>query len=155
MGMFDSFNIASTGLTAQRLRMDLISSNIANANTTRTPEGDGPYVRKRAIFAPINIRPNYKSPLVPDRIHHGEGQGVRVVKIDNDKEPFKMVYDPTHPDAINTGPEKGYVKMPNVNVVMEMTDLISASRSYEANVMIVNNAKTMFGKALEIGRITG
>jgi flagellar basal-body rod protein FlgC len=66
-----------------------------------------------------------------------------------------MVYDPTHPDAINTGPEKGYVKMPNVNVVMEMTDLISASRSYEANVMIVNNAKSMFGKALEIGRITG
>ena len=152
MGMFDSFNIASTGLTAQRLRMDLISSNIANANTTRTPEG-GPYVRKRAIFTPVNIRPNYKSPLVPDRIHHGVGKGVRIVKIENDKAPLKMVFDPEHPDAIKTGPKKGYVEMPNVNVVVEMTDLISASRSYEANVMMVNNAKSMFNKALEIGRI--
>jgi len=151
MGMFDSFNIASTGLTSQRLRMDLISNNIANAGTTRTPEG-GPYCRKRAIFAPINIRPNYKSPLVPERIEAGIGRGVRVVKIEDDKEPFRLVYDPTHPDAIKTGPKLGYVEMPNVNVVMEMTDLISASRSYEANVMLVNNAKSMFSKALEIGR---
>jgi len=151
MGMFDSFNIASTGLTAQRLRMDLISGNIANANTTRTPEG-GPYVRKRAIFAPVNIRPNYKSPLVPERIDHGSGMGVRVVKIEDDKEPLRLVYDPDHPDAIKTGPQKGYVQMPNVNIVMEMTDLISASRSYEANIMMVNNAKSMYNKALEIGR---
>ncbi|HOO73368.1 MAG TPA: flagellar basal body rod protein FlgC [Spirochaetota bacterium] len=151
MAMFDSFNIAATGLTAQRLRMDLISNNISNATTTRTPEG-GPYCRKRAIFAPVNVRPNYKSPLVPGRIEHGDGRGVRVVKIENDKEPFRLVYDPTHPDAIKTGPQKGYVEMPNVNIVMEMTDLISASRSYEANVMMVNNARTMFSKALEIGR---
>ena len=74
MGMFDSFNISSTGLTAQRLRMDVISDNIANATTTRTPEGDGPFVRKRAIFAPVNIRPKYKSPLVPDRIDSGIGK---------------------------------------------------------------------------------
>ena len=153
MGMFDSFNIAATGLTAQRLSMDLISNNIANATTTRTPEG-GPYVRKRAIFAPINIRPNYKSPLVPERIDHGIGRGVRIVKIENDKEPFRLTYDPTHPDAIKTGPQKGYVQMPNVNIVMEMTDLISASRSYEANIQMVNNAKSMFNKALELGRGT-
>ena len=152
MAMFDSFNIAATGLTAQRLRMDLISNNISNATTTRTPEG-GPYCRKRAIFAPLNVRPNYKSPLVPGRIEHGDGRGVRVVKIENDKEPFRLVYDPTHPDSIKTGPQKGYVEMPNVNIVMEMTDLISASRSYEANVMMVNNARTMFSKALEIGRV--
>lgn len=152
MGMFDSFNIASTGLTAQRLRMDLISGNIANAGTTRTPEG-GPYQRKRAIFAPVNIRPNYKSPLVPDRISHGQGKGVRVVKIEEDKKPFRLVYDPTHPDAIKIGPKKGYVEMPNVNVVTEMTDMISASRSYEANVMMVNNTKSMFNKALELGRV--
>jgi len=152
MGMFDSFNISATGLTAQRLRMDVISDNVANATTTRTPEGDGPYVRKRAIFAPVNIRPKYKSPLVPDRIDSGVGQGVRVVKIEEDSSPLRLVYDPSHPDAIQTGPEKGYVRMPNVNVVTEMTDLISASRSYEANVMLVNNAKTMFSKALEIGR---
>lgn len=151
MGMFNSFNIASTGLTAQRLRMDLISSNIANSTTTRTPEG-GAYRRKRAIFAPVNIRPFYKSPLVPDRVGHGEGKGVRVIKIEEDKEPFRLVYDPTHPDAINTGPKKGYVEMPNVNVVMEMTDMVSASRSYEANVTMINNTKSMFTKALEIGR---
>ncbi len=152
MGMFDSFNIASTGLTAQRLRMDLISGNIANAGTTRTPEGDGPYRRKRAIFAPVNVRPFYKSPLVPDRVDHGTGQGVRIVKIEDDKSPLRLVYDPDHPDAIKTGPKKGYVEMPNVTVVTEMTDLISASRSYEANVMMVNNAKSMYSKALEIGK---
>jgi len=151
MGMFSSFNIASTGLTAQRLRMDLISSNIANATTTRTPEG-GPYKRKRAIFQPVNIRPFYKSPMVPGRVQHGEAKGVRVVKIEEDKEPFRLVYDPTHPDSIKTGPKKGYVEMPNVNVVMEMTDLVSASRSYEANVSMINNTKSMFAKALEIGR---
>jgi flagellar basal-body rod protein FlgC len=154
MGMFDSFNIASTGLTAQRLRMDLISNNIANATTTRTTEG-GPYRRKRAIFTPVNIRPFYKSPLVPDRINHGTGKGVRIVKIEGDKTPFRLVYDPHHPDAIKTGPKKGYVEMPNVNVVTEMTDLISASRSYEANVMMVNNAKAMYNRALEIGRNAG
>ena len=154
MGMFDSFNIASTGLTAQRLRMDLISSNIANATTTRTPEG-GPYRRKRAIFSPVNIRPFYKSPLVPGRIEHGAGRGVRVVKIEGDSKPFRLVYDPSHPDAIKIGPKKGYVEMPNVNIVMEMTDLISASRSYEANIMMINNAKSMFSKALELGRAGG
>ncbi|MGV7931006.1 MAG: flagellar basal body rod protein FlgC [Spirochaetota bacterium] len=151
MGMFDAFNISATGLTAQRLRMDVISSNVANATTTRTPEG-GPYKRQRAIFAPVNIRPFYKSALVPSRIEHGVGQGVRVVKIEQDTEPFRLTYDPTHPDAIKIGPRKGYVEMPNVNIVMEMTDLISASRSYEANVTMVNNARSMYMKALEIGR---
>ena len=151
MGMFDAFNISATGLTAQRLRMDVISSNVANATTTRTPEG-GPYKRQRAIFAPVNIRPFYKSALVPSRIEHGGGQGGRVVKIEQDAEPFRLTYDPTHPDAIKIGPRKGYVEMPNVNIVMEMTDLISASRSYEANVTMVNNARSMYMKALEIGR---
>jgi flagellar basal-body rod protein FlgC len=149
--MFTGFNIAATGLTAQRLRMDLISSNIANATTTRTPEG-GPYRRKRAIFSPVNIRPNYRSPLVPDRIHHGSGQGVRVVKIEDDMSPFRLVYDPTHPDAVKTGPKMGYVEMPNINMVMEMTDLISASRSYEANITVINSARSMYNRALEIGR---
>jgi flagellar basal-body rod protein FlgC len=151
MGMFDSFNIAASGLTAQRMRMDVISSNIANAGTTRTPEG-GPYCRKRVIFAPENIRTDYTSPMVPDRIGSGPGQGVRVVKIENDTAPFTLRYDPDHPDAIKTGPKMGYVETPNVNIVMEMTDLISASRSYEANVNIVNGAKAQFNKALEIGR---
>ncbi len=153
MGMFDGFNIASSGLTAQRLRMDLISNNIANATTTRTPEG-GAYRRRRAVFAPINIRPDYRSPLVPGRIQSGLGQGVRVIKIEEDSTPLRLVYDPNHPDAIQIGPKRGYVEMPNVNVVMEMTDLISASRSYEANVMVINSEKSMFSKALELGRVT-
>ncbi len=153
MGMFDSFNVSASGLTAQRLRMDLISSNIANAGTTRTPEG-GPYRRKRAIFAPENIRPDYRSPMVPDRISHGTGQGVRVIKIEDDQSPFRLTYDPSHPDAIQAGPKAGYVEMPNVNVVMEMTDLISASRSYEANITMVNSARGMYNRALEIGRGT-
>lgn len=152
MGMFDSFNISATGLTAQSLRRSVIASNVANATTTRTPEG-GPYQRKRVIFTPVNIRPNYKSPLVPDRIHHGPGQGVRVLKIEEDKAPYRLVFDPNHPDAIQTGPKKGYVEMPNVNIVTEMTDMIEATRAYEANVNMVNNAKTMFNKALEIGRV--
>ncbi len=153
MGMFDGFNIASSGLTAQRLRMDLISNNIANATTTRTPEG-GAYRRRLAVFSPINIRPDYRSPLVPGRIQSGLGQGVRVIKIEEDSTPLRLVYDPNHPDAIQIGPKRGYVEMPNVNVVMEMTDLISASRSYEANVMVINSEKSMFNKALELGRVT-
>ena len=151
MGMFDAFNIASTGLTAQRLRMDLISNNIANANSTRTAAG-GAYRRKIALFAPVNNRPDYKSPLIPNRIQHGDGRGVRIIKIEPDTSPLRLVYDPEHPDAIKVGPKAGYVEMPNVNVVTEMTDLISASRSYEANIAIVNNAKAMNAKALEIGR---
>jgi flagellar basal-body rod protein FlgC len=151
MGMFTELNIAASGLTAQRLRMDLISSNITNATTTRTPEG-GPYRRKRAIFAPENVRTTYKSPATPDRIASGIGQGVRVVKIEDDEKPFRLVYDPTHPDAIQIGEKKGYVEMPNVEIVTEMVDMISASRSYETNVMMINNTKAMFGKALDIGK---
>ena len=78
---------------------------------------------------------------MPERIDSGVGRGVRVVKIEDDKSPFRLNYDPIHPDAIKTGPKKGYVEMPNVNIVMEMTDLISASRSYEANIMMVNSAR--------------
>jgi flagellar basal-body rod protein FlgC len=152
MGMFDDFNIAATGLTAQRLRMDVISNNIANATTTRTPEG-GAYRRRRIVFTPMNIRPDYRSAIVPERIEHGIGRGVRVVKIEEDSSPLRLQYDPSHPDAIRTGPQQGYVMMPNVNIVTEMTDLISATRSYEANVMLVNNSKSMFNKALEIGRV--
>ena len=153
MGMFAGFNIAATGLTSQRLRMDVISNNIANATTTRTPEG-GAYRRRRAIFAPMNIRPNYKSPLVPERIESGPGRGVRVIKIEEDSSPFRLVYDPSHPDSIQIGPKRGYVEMPNVTVVTEMTDLISASRSYEANITMINSERTLFNRALEIGRIT-
>lgn len=152
MGMFGSINIASGGLTVQRLRQDVIADNIANVNTTRTTEG-GPFQRSRVIVRPRVDGPYWKSPFVPERLDNGVGEGVRVVGIekDMDAEP-KLVWDPTHPDSIKSGPNEGYVEMPNVSVVSEMVDLISASRSYEANIAVINGAKTMFQRALDIGR---
>lgn len=149
MGLFSSINIASTGLSAQRTRMDVISDNIANANTTRTTEG-GPFRRKRVIFRPINDQPTFKLPFLPEDFKPGAGDGVRVVGIEKDQTELRKVFDPDHPDAIKTGRWKGYVEMPNVSVVKEMVDMISASRAYEANVTMVNSAKTMFKSALSI-----
>lgn len=152
MGLFSSINVAASGLSAQRMRLDVVSDNIANANTTRTPEG-GPFRRSRVVFRPRTSQPYWRSPFLPTALDNGVGKGVRVVSVekDSDAKP-KLVYDPTHPDAIQVGPKKGYVEMPNVNVVEEMVDMISASRSYEANVAVVNGSKSMFMRALEIGR---
>lgn len=152
MGMFSSINIAATGLTAQRLRQDVIADNIANANTTRTTEG-GPFRRSRVILRPRTDGPYWRSPFLPQPLDNGVGQGVRVTTVekDMDEEP-RLVYDPTHPDAIQSGPRAGYVEYPNVSVVSEMVDLIDASRAYEANIAVVNGARTMFQRALEIGR---
>ncbi len=152
MGIFSSINIASSGLTAQRLRLDVIADNIANANTTRTTEG-GPFRRSRVIFRPRVDQPYWRSPFLPAYLQDQVGQGVRVSKIqkDFDAQP-RLVYDPTHPDAIRSGPRAGYVEMPNVNIVNEMVDMIAASRAYEANSAIANGSKAMFLKALEIGR---
>ena len=152
MGIFSSINIAASGLSAQRTRLDVISNNIANVDTTRTTEG-GPFRRSRVIFRPKVQEPYWRSPFLPQKMDNGLGKGVRIVEIDKDLDADpRLVYDPTHPDAIKTGPQKGYVEMPNVNIVEEMVDMISASRSYEANVAVVNGSKTMFMKALEIGR---
>ena len=152
MGIFSSINIAASGLSAQRTRLDVISNNIANVDTTRTAEG-GPFRRSRVIFRPKVQEPYWRSPFLPEKMDNGLGKGVRIVEIDKDLDADpKLVYDPTHPDAIKTGPQKGYVEMPNVNIVEEMVDMISASRSYEANVAVVNGSKSMFMKALEIGR---
>ncbi len=151
MGLFSSINIAATGLTAQRTRLDVISNNLANATTTRTPEG-GPFRRSRVIFRPVVDKPYWKSPFVPNKLQNDTGAGVQIAEIQKDMDAeSKLVYDPTHPDAIKSGPRAGYVEMPNVNVVDEMVDMISASRSYEANVAVVNGAKSMFMKAMEIG----
>jgi len=152
MGMFSSIDIASSGLTAQRTRLDVISNNIANANTTRTPDG-GPYRRSRVVFRPQTEKTYWRGPFVPDEMKGKGGRGVEIAEIQKDTDSkTRLKYDPTHPDAIQTGPRKGYVEYPNVNVVNEMTDMISASRSYEANVQMVNGSKSMFGKALEIAR---
>ncbi len=152
MGLYSSINIASSGLSAQRTRLDVISNNIANANTTRTPEG-GPFRRSRVVFRPRVSQPYWRSPFLPEYLDNGIGKGVRISKIEKDyDEDVRLVYDPTHPDAIKTGPRKGYVEYPNVNIVNEMVDMISASRSYEANVAVINGSKTMFMRAMEIGR---
>jgi flagellar basal-body rod protein FlgC len=152
MGIYTALNTASSGLTAERTRLDVIADNLANVDTTRTPEG-GPFRRSRVIFRPRVSQPYWRSPFLPKYLENQIGRGVRIVDIEKDymSKP-RLVWDPTHPDAIKTGPQKGYVEFPNVNVVSEMVDMISASRAYEANVTIINGAKSMFLKALEVGR---
>lgn len=152
MGMFTSINIAATGMSVERLRTDIISDNIANATTTRTPEG-GAFKRAMAILQPIaQDNPTWRLPFVNEANDNGPGKGVKVLKITKDTTQGKLVYDPTHPDAIKSGPNAGYVEYPNVNIVNEMVDLISASRAYEANSTVIQGAKDMFSAAMEIGR---
>lgn len=146
MSIFDSMNISSTGMTAQRMRMDTISQNLANVNTTRTDDG-GPYKRKTVIFEEIGGGGNFQNMLDGYLKDYRQMGGVKVSKIVEDDAPFITVHDPSHPDA----DEEGFVKMPNVNSLEEMTNLISANRSYEANVTAFNASKGMLLKALEIG----
>ncbi len=151
MSFFRSINTASTGLSAQRLRMDVISDNIANATTTRTTTGER-YKRSRVVLRPRDEVQSFKTHLLPSSLKPTIGSGVRVIRIEKDNSPPRLVYDPSHPDAIKTGLKKGYVSMPNVNVVKEMVDMISTSRAYEANITTVNTSKMMFQSALSIGR---
>ncbi len=145
MDFFSSINVSSSALSAERTRMNLISSNLANANATRTPEG-GPYKRKDAVFAATPMENRFNRAL-----DGATGQQVRQVEVSQiveDQNPPRLQYDPSHPDA---NPQ-GYVAMPNVNVVEEMADMIGATRAYEANVTAVQAAKSMAMKTLEIGR---
>lgn len=152
MGIFTSINIAATGMSVERLRTDVISNNIANASTTRTPEG-GAFKKSSVVIEPIaSAHPTWRMPFVSAEQDNGPGKGVRVREIVKDTSQGKMVYAPENPDAIQSGPNKGYVEYPNVNIVNEMVDLISASRSYEANSTVIQGAKDMFSAALEIGR---
>ncbi len=137
MSIFSAIDISSSGMTAQQLRVDVISNNIANANTTQTPEG-GPYRKEIPIFAE-----QFKSTTSGI-----EPAGVAVVKIAQDNAPFRLVYDPSNPQAN----KDGYVEMPNVNVLREMVDMIDAQRNYEANATVINDAKTMANAALQIGK---
>ncbi|NLY49080.1 MAG: flagellar basal body rod protein FlgC [Clostridiales bacterium] len=144
MSLFSGMNISASGMSAQRLRMDIIAQNIANVQTTRDENGK-PYRRKAVVFAEKNATPFQE---VFMRTAGIIGSGVKVTKIVEDRSPLRKVYDPTHPDA----DEDGYVSYPNVNVVQEMTDLIDATRSYEANVTAFNATKNMALKGLEIGK---
>jgi flagellar basal-body rod protein FlgC len=151
VGIFSSINIAATGLSANRVRLDVIADNMANVNTTRTNEG-GPFRRSRVIMRPRVDSPYWRSPFLPESMDNGIGQGVRVSEIQKDYATENTYrWDPTHPDAIQSGPRQGYVELPNVDVVTEMVDMISASRSYEANASIIEGSKSMFQRALEIG----
>lgn len=149
MAIFNAFNISATGMSAQRVRMDVLAQNAANVNTTRTEDGT-PYKRKNVVFheKPANNFSTILNSMTGNR-NAAIGSGVKVTEIvEDDKTPMNMVYDPAHPDA----DENGYVTYPNVNVVTEMTDLIDATRAYEANVTAFNATKNMALKALEIGR---
>jgi flagellar basal-body rod protein FlgC len=149
MKLTNAFDISSSALTAQRLRMDVISSNIANADTTRGRFVGGkwiPYQRKIVELEPH--KPNSFSNVFQSAMEAAPGHGVKVTRISKDRAPFKQVYQPTHPDA----DENGFVLLPNVDILKEMVDMMSATRSYEANVTALNASKAMYMKALEIGR---
>lgn len=145
MDFFSSMRVSASGLDAQMKRMNTVSSNIANAETTRTEDG-GPYRRKDPVFAAQTDRESFGEILESALDEHV--QGVQVEEIVQDDRPPRMVYNPQHPDA----DANGYVSMPNVNTVEEMANMISAQRSYEANVTALGAAKSMAQKALEIGR---
>lgn len=140
---FNTLRISASGLSAERLRMDTIASNIANVNTTRGADGQ-PYKRKIAVFQEnLNKELNKETGKIEDK-----PMGVKAVAIEEDNSPFRRVYDPSNPDA----DAEGYVNMPNVNVLNEMADMMVATRAYEANISAINSEKSMFLKALEIGR---
>ena len=152
MGMFTSINIAAPGMSAELLRSDVISDNIANASTTRTQDG-GALKKSMVVLTPVaDSNPQWRSPFTPSDLDNGPGRGVKVLEIKKDTSQGRLVYDPSHPDAIKSGPNQGYVEYPNVNIVEEMVNLISASRAYEANATVINGAKDMFSAALQIGQ---
>ncbi len=149
MGMFTSFDISASGLTAQRYRMDVIAENVANANTTRTQDGT-PYRRRVVVFAEKGIRESDTFSHVLGTVSKNyAGKGVKVVGAFEDrKTEMNMVYDPSNPDA----DENGYVTYPNVNIITEMTNLIDASRAYEANATAFNASKAMAQTGLQMGK---
>ena len=141
MDFFTAFNISASGLSAQRVRLNTIASNLANINTTKTPEG-GPYRRKDVVFTAIEEKNSFNK-ILKDKVN-----AVKVDEIIEDKRPFKFVYDPYHPDA-NI---EGYVSYPNIEMVEEMVNMLSASRHYEANINAVKTTNKMAQKALSIGK---
>lgn len=143
MDILNTFKISGSALKANKIRLDTISSNMANVETTSTPEG-GPYKKKSVYFqsTPLSFQQQLDNKL------SSSIQGVKVTKIIEDESEPKMVYDPSHPDS----DEKGYVAMPNINIIEEMVDMKSATRAYQANVTTIQSAKRMALKALEIGK---
>ena len=152
MAFLSSMNIVASGFTAQQLRLDVISENVTNSTTTRVEDGEGAYRRKMVVFEAKTGRDGFRramarasSGMVPNGRASG---GVRVAQIVDDPSPMKLVYDPTHPDAN----EDGYVEMPNVDLVKEITDGMAASQAWSANISAFNLLKSIISKGLEIGK---
>jgi flagellar basal-body rod protein FlgC len=147
MGMYDSIEVSASGLSAERLAMDVIANNLANVNTTRTPEG-GAFKRQLVIFAQKQEQSANSSmnPLDTEDDPGKSRDGVAAVGIMSDPGPDRMVYDPTHPDA----DANGYVHMPNIDVVKEMVDMIAASRAYQANVTAIQESRSMGNAAMNL-----
>jgi len=143
--VFSTMAISASALTAEKLRIDVVAQNVANMNTTRTPEG-GPYQRRRVVFAEaLTDASRHRFVRLPSR---GARQGVKVSAVLADERPPRMVHDPDHPDTN----AEGFVAVPDINIVNEMVDLMTASRAYETNVQVLNVTKSMAMRALEIGR---
>lgn len=147
MGLFDAIDASGSGLQAERLRMDVTSENLANAETTKAANGQ-PYRRKEVVFQEAGDTGTSFASILAGVSSSKPTHGVQVSGIVEDSSPLKRIYDPGHPDA----DASGYVTMPNVNTVTEMTDLISSSRAYEANVTAMQTAKTMFSKTIDLLR---
>lgn len=157
MGFMNTINIIGSGLTAQQLRLDIVSENVTNSQTTRVEGGEGAYRRKMVVFEAVSGRNSFRDALA--RAAQGMtptsnteappvAGGVRVTEIVEDDSPMKIVYDPTHPDA----DEQGYVELPNVDMVLEIADAMAASRAFASNVTAFNTLKSVISSGLEIGR---
>ena len=151
MAFLGNINIVGSGLTAQQLRLDIISENITNLNTTRTENGEGPYRRKMVVFEAESGRDGFRMAMAQAVNNSNRGAersaGVRVAEIVEDESPFSLSYDPTHPDAN----EDGYLQMPNVTLVKEITDAMAATQAYSANVTAFNTLKSVITRGLDLG----
>lgn len=151
MANFGTINIIGSGLTAEQLRLDVISENITNMNTTRTENGEGPYRRKMVVFQAQSGKEDFRMAMASAMGASNRGSeataGVQVTEIVEDDSEFPLTYDPTHPDAN----DEGYVQMPNITLVKEITDAMAATQAYSANVTAFNTLKTILAKGLEIG----
>ena len=145
-------NISASGLTAQQLRLDIVAENVTNSTTTRVEGGEGSYRRNMVVFEAKSGRDDFRQAMAraaSGMVPNGQAAGgVRVTQIVDDPSPMKLVYDPTHPDAN----EDGYVEMPNVDMVKEISDAMAATQAYSANVTILNTMKTVIGDGLQIGK---
>lgn len=155
MAFLNTINIIGSGLTAQQLRLDIVSENVTNSQTTRTENGGGAYRRKMVVFQAKDGRDSFRAAmaraangLAPNSRVDPNAGGVRVTQIVDDPSPMKRVYDPTHPDA----DEDGYVDTPNVDMVKEIADAMAATQAYSANVTMFNTMKTVVTDGLQIGK---